>query len=595
MRRSGIALGMALCLGVALPRTAAAGGNEFPAGGTRGLGRGGTEFARGDDATIMNRNPALLADLWGGTAISGAHFLLVDSCFRATGGYGMGGKGNDVIDAGDGPVYLQAPAGSTDLKGKKLKTFSGEPYPDVCYSGPLPILPSVAFSLKLAPDLGVGLGFFPPDITALNQFGHRDGTVDTDKGSRPSPTRYFRSHLNTSFFTLLAAAGYRFSDMLRVGGGFQWNVVAYESTTWARPTPDLSMRNDVKVDTYGRDLFVPGFIASVHVVPHDNLDVALGFKWSDRIKSRAKIDLTTGAFGTGEPFFYLDQAGNMQGVSGAAPHTTHNQKGSVSSPPIWAPQLTLGVRYADRMAPRVTTATWDESHLAAGREVQDSMATERWDVEANAIVYFNSVNDEQVFTTDGGAGAAKVTLVEMQPDGSRIPLTANIGTCSKWNAKAVRCDGSWQVPTRWKGKTQLSLRAGGDYNLLPSVLAVRAGVSYETDGADVEYLDITNYMLGRIGLHTGFTLRVAGHTDLSFAFAYFLQPDVRLDPNPHTPLLPKYQTAEYNYKPGKHDGVGRLEVPYGERLADPDGPYYANIGSYHFKLSVVSVTLAQHF
>jgi hypothetical protein len=591
MRRTGFGLAL-WCAVLAWPRMAAAGGTEFPAGGTRGLGRGGTEFARADDASIMNRNPALLADLWGGTALSSFHFLLVDSCFHATGGYGNRLSGTDVINVGGKTYVLPAPTGGTDLDGGKIPTLLGEPYPEVCYSGPMPVLPTVAVSLKLAPDLGVGFGFFPPDIAALNQWGNRDGTVETDKGLRPSPTRYFRSHLNTSFFTLLGAVGYRFSDLLRVGFGFQWNLVAYESTTWARATNTLNIRDDVRVDTFGKDLFIPGVVASVHVVPHENLDVALGFKWSDRIRSDVKVDLTTGAFGTGEPFFYLDEFGNMQGKSGTVPNTSHNQKGTVNSPPIWAPQLSMGVRYAQRLKPRVTSETWEARHAAAGREVEDSMVTERWDVELNGIVYLNSVNDQQEFTTTG----ANVTLLEAQPTGDTVPLPTNVGTCSKYNAAAGRCEGVWRVPTRWHGKTQLSLRAGGDYNLFPGLLALRAGVSYETDGADVEYLDITRYMLGRIGVHSGFTVRIADRTDVSFAFAHFFQEDVRLQQDQNTPqLLPIYQSEKYNYKPGKHDGISRLEVSYGNRAIDVDGPFFANFGNYHYKLSVLSASLTQHF
>jgi len=46
-----------------LPPSAHAGGPEFPAGGTRSLGRGGAGFLRADDPSIMTRNPAALADL----------------------------------------------------------------------------------------------------------------------------------------------------------------------------------------------------------------------------------------------------------------------------------------------------------------------------------------------------------------------------------------------------------------------------------------------------------------------------------------------------------------------------------------------------
>ena len=98
---------MAACL----PRTAQAGGTEFPADGTRGLGRGGARAARADDPTIMTRNPAGLALLWDDQALLGAHLLLVDACMLPTGAYGVGIKGNAAFDLGEGPIYLRAGAG----------------------------------------------------------------------------------------------------------------------------------------------------------------------------------------------------------------------------------------------------------------------------------------------------------------------------------------------------------------------------------------------------------------------------------------------------------------------------------------------------
>jgi long-subunit fatty acid transport protein len=584
------------------PSRAMAGGNEFPGGGARALGRGATDFTRADDPAVMNRNPALLADLWDDQAMAGVNILLASSCFHPTGGFdpGLGSGGEALRDPDGNVIYFQAQKGDTDLKGKPLEGFADEPYPSSCYSGPTMVLPTLALTRKLSPDLGVGLGFFPPDITALNQWGRRDGWIETPNGWRPNPARYFRSHLNVSFFTALAAAGYRVSDLLRVGGGFEWNVVAFESTTWARPTPDLVMRNDVKVDTFGRDLFIPGIILSAHIVPVDNLDVALGFKWSDRVKSKAKLDLTTGAFGTGAPFQYYDSTHTLQTVTGAVPYTMHNQLGSVSSPPIWAPQLTLGVRYAQRIEPRVHDAEWKKAHEANRDRVQDSMATERWDVEANAVVYFNSVNDVQMFTSDAKT-SAQVDLVEAQAGNKIVHLPAHVGTCNKLDKKTKECLGQWEVPTYFHGHTQLSLRAGGDYNLLPGVLAMRAGFTFETDGQDPSYLNITNYMLGRMGLHAGVTWRIAGKTDISVGYAHFFQKDMRLDVNPTAPQIsPRYtdtaaNRAKYNYDPKAADAVGRVEVPYGAMDKNTEGPNFVNPGTYFYHLDVLSISATQHF
>ena len=153
-----------------LPSPAAAGGNEFPAGGTRNLGRGGSGFTRADDPNVMVRNPALLADLWSNMALTGVHLLLPDSCFQATGNYGWNVKNQGVVNFGDGPLVSNV-MGATQPDGTPLPNLGSEPYPKVCYNGPLPILPTIAVTLKLGPNWGIGLGFFPipagvpPEIT----------------------------------------------------------------------------------------------------------------------------------------------------------------------------------------------------------------------------------------------------------------------------------------------------------------------------------------------------------------------------------------------------------------------------------------------
>ncbi|MFI5307171.1 MAG: hypothetical protein ACHQ53_07465, partial [Polyangiales bacterium] len=191
------------------PRSASAGGPEFPAGGTRSLGRGAAGFARADDPSLMTRNPALLSELWDDQALIGAHFVLPKACFTPTGAQGWSVRSPDVSNFGNGPVFLQAQPGDKDLNGKPLKGYQDDPYPTVCYKGGAIFLPQVALTMKLSPDLGVGLGFFPPDASAINQWGNRDGTVDTPDGKRPNPLRYYRSHLNFSFFSILSAVGYR--------------------------------------------------------------------------------------------------------------------------------------------------------------------------------------------------------------------------------------------------------------------------------------------------------------------------------------------------------------------------------------------------
>ncbi|HEX2678611.1 MAG TPA: hypothetical protein VHM19_18290, partial [Polyangiales bacterium] len=403
---------------------------------------------------------------------------------------------------------------------------------------------------------------------------------------------------NTSFLTALTAVGYRPTDWLRIGVGFQWTMVAFTSYTYARPTPDLNVRNDIRTKADGKDLFIPGLIASVHVVPNDSLDIAAGFKWSDRVRGDTSLDLTAGSFGTGRAF--TDSDGKTYGST--VPTTAKNQLGSVDSPPIWVPQLSFGVRYADRLVPRTTTKSWEAAHLATAPDVQDHMATERFDVEADAVVYFNSANDQSSFSNDAQK-AAMLQIVPVDAMGNKLPAQqAHVGECTKWDAMHVKCLGQWKVPLVLGGKNQVSLRVGGDYNVLPDFFTVRAGMSYETNGINPEYFDVTTYMMGRTGLHAGFTLRLFDKTDFSFAFAHFIQKSIRLQINPKMQFSPRYYKNAmgvddpavgkmYNYVPGKHDGVAKWEAPYGNDF----GPNFVNAGSYYYDLDVVSFALSQHF
>jgi long-subunit fatty acid transport protein len=593
------------------PGAAMAGGPEFPAGGTRSLGRGAAGFLRADDPSTMTRNPALLADLVDDQAMLGAHFLLPKACFTPTGAQGWSVKNEDVSNFGDGPVFQQAQKGDTDLNGKPLKGYQDDPFPTVCYKGGAIFLPQLALSMKLSPDLGVGIGFFPPDASAINQWGNRDGTIDTPDGKRPNPLRYYRSHLSFSFFSILSAIGYRVADWLKIGAAFQWNVAAFQATTWTTALSNRDPHNDIRTDVFGRDLFIPGFIASVESSPVENLDVAAGFKWSDRVVSKAKLDLTAGAFGTGQVFHYVDAMGNMHAVGSSIPTTTYNQPGTVNSPPIWVPQLSFGVRYADRLKPKPQDR--EKAKLLASPKVEDHMATERWDIEADAIYYFSSAFDYQGFTDRN----ATLTLRNIDAATGVVSNTAaNVGRCTTpLDPKSHLCPGDRVVKTINGGKNQITARVGGDYNVFPGIFAIRAGVSYETDGQKVEFLNVMNYMMRRLGIHGGFTLRVADKTDISFGFAHFIQRKVKLQVNDvsATNLYPrKYKTADYHFQPGLgvadfegnaapgkngFDGIAGVEVPNGDasQPIDKTGPDFVNAGSYFYNLDVASLTFTQHF
>jgi long-subunit fatty acid transport protein len=594
-------------LATVAPQRAHAGGGEFPAGGTRSLGRGAAALARADDPSVMIDNPALLADLWQDQALLGAHLALLRSCFRPTGAYGVGATpSDDVSNFGDGPIYLEAGEGDTDLRGRPLERYADQPFPRECYDGPAPFLPQLALTVKASDRLGLGLGFFPPDSPRLPQLGRRDGTLDTPRGRRPDPVRYLQSNETVSFFTLLAAAGYRLGPALSIGLGLRWTLLAFDTTQFVAFSQGVNPRNDLRADVFGRDLFVPSATASLQLKPFSALDVAFTASWSDRIRANAKLDTLASAFGTGEVFEYVDASDGRRAVAGAIPTLTPNRRIRVDVPAIWTPKIALGVRFADRLKPLSRDPA--AAKRAAGPTVEDAMEDERWDLEADAVYYFASAYDQTRVT----ARDADVSVRSINVDGTVIESPFYVGTCV--DPAVNPAPGTDPCPkhvraghTEHGGRNQLSLRAGGDYNPLPGLLALRAGVSYETDGQDVELYSPLQYRLSSVGLHAGFTLRVAHKTDVSVGYAHFIHRDVRLQVNPESRYPRRYKSPEYNFAPGlgepdisgEHgeerrdfDGIARADLPNGD---DIPGPLFINAGSFSSGLDVLSVSFTQHY
>ncbi len=140
----------------------------------------------------------------------------------------------------------------------------------------------------------------------------------------------------------------------------------------------------------------------------------------------------------------------------------------------------LALRYADRLKPRVDGARGN------------TMTDERWDLEFDATYIVSS------------------QFQNISVDIPTLPLLVVNGLNS-------------DLPHKWKD--QLSLRLGGDYNVIPSVLALRAGMHYETSAVDGSYMGIDFQPAQRLGLHGGLTVRL-GRVDVSAGYAHIFQETV---------------------------------------------------------------------
>lgn len=456
-----------------------AGGLEIPAPGTQALGRGGAFVARADDPMALYYNPANLADLSGIQLTLQSHLIFYNACFERTGTYGGDARGD-----------VRSSAFGSESAFGTLNTVGEMPLPRVCNSGPVGPTPELILTWRVLPQLGLSIGLVSPAAV-----GHTVWGEDTTRGGRtyrgttnelPSPSRYnlVEEQLLIAFPTI--GAGYSPHPRVRLGLAFGSGFGLFSFDTVTRAGRGEEFSGDVFSELSASDKFIPRITASVHVVPHDNLDVTLGFIWTDDVRAEGDLKLTTG--------YYRETPLEELTIPGVI----------LEAPQPW--QAYLGIRYADRITPRTRDA--NAASRVSGR-VEDKMSNERWDIEVDIQYEYNSRVDAFVANLprcDGGPSCAGDRWQILATDGFIAPLPPDI-----------------ILPHQWKD--QLSLRIGGDYNIVPGLIAARLGFSYETRGVSEGFEQLDFLPFQRFGLHAGATVRL-GNFDISIAYAHLFQSTV---------------------------------------------------------------------
>ena len=156
-------------------------------------------------------------------------------------------------------------------------------------------------------------------------------------------------------------------------------------------------------------------------------------------------------------------------------------------------QFTLGARYADRVRPR---------RDVNGHRHADSLHDENWDLELNLV--YEQLSQVQDFVVSSPAGSSTT----LQPGGGAAPVV-------------VPLPNPIPLPHGWSDL--LTMRLGGDVNVIPDQFALRAGVSFELP-VDQRYRRYASndFIAGwRFGAHVGASLRVDSF-DFSLAYVFFL-------------------------------------------------------------------------
>lgn len=503
---------------------------EFPDNGSEQMARGGAWVARASDPLAAFYNPAGLAGQDTRLTLQG-NIAIQNTCFSRI------KASNDTTVDGVDP---------------------GKAYPKVCNDGAPGFGPQLAMSIKVSDRIGVGVAVLGPSGVAGNKWPefNPDGT--------PAPQRYLLTSGNALVLTPTLAIGARVLDTLRVGASFQWGIAtvqfaaASDSLNGNNSTPSA---NDVKALLLAKDYFIPGFTLGTIWSPHTMLDVAGWYKWSAPIDASGDVAtyanyyrpaVAKNGMDNQVAFGYTKDPG-CDTTPPAASGICGPDKGSVKVPiPM---EAKLGFRFHKPVA-------------NADPKRRDPMSQDVWDVEADFTWANNSAFDVLQVRFPGNADGSGI--IPVNGTGGNLPPNAD-------------------VPHHFKDV--VGLRVGGDWNVLPDQLAIRAGAFGETKGQDDAYQNIDFMGGARVGLSLGGTYRIKfgkaekkSALEISAGFMHMFVTD---------------QSGGGGVRALAGVGCNASTQPPGETCAD-GGPKYrtvwaANLGTITNALNVINVGLSYRF
>ena len=465
-----------------IPCSSKAGGTGYAGAGSKGLGRAGAFAVKADDTSALLYNPANLAIIPGVQFGAGTHISFSRACFDRAGTYGDSElhEGSDLELTT--PQYESAYGSATD------ENIMNAEFPNVCNSASPQIIPDLGLTWRVHPKVGLGVGVVVPPGVGNLKFGGMDssnnklGIVSAAGRSLPAPTRYMLLDTEQMAFFPSIAIGYSPIPMLRLGLTAGWGIVLVKQRTIAKPLQGEWFATDSLTQMDVKDTFLPRLTVSLLVEPLEKiLQTMLYFTWQDDVKAEGSITYTTGYYSTAEGG-YIDKA--------KASHVT------MTLPQPW--QAGFGIRL---VVPRGVDKSTLKAREAKKRPT-DGMLTEIADVELDAIYEINRRVDAAIITQE-----SVYIQPFMEPGDLELPR------------KTIR---------NFVWRDQVSLRLGGDVNVLPDRLALRWGFHYETHGV-VEGWEQLNIMpFQRVGLHAGATLRV-WRMDINLGYGFIYQFPVTLD------------------------------------------------------------------
>lgn len=395
------------------------------------------------------------------------------------------------------------------------------------------LLEGVGPLLAVSTDLGrargpvFALGVFGP--SGLHRTTYTQGGRDTDEPALVhlrdaagkervtwAPSRYDLVDDQLEVLYVTPAVAFEVAPGLRVAASLQWVFARLSFTTYGALLADdpggLAIRNRATAV----DPFTPAAVVAVQARPLRTLEIGASFRWSAGLDAAGDLEIGVTRLADGrEQFLGRDRVGIDLSVGQAA-------------------ELRTGVRW------------WLPGRV---RPVGDPMVDEVLDLELDWVFETNSAIEAITIRSDDPirlCGSQGEACMEAPPVG-RVGL-----------------------PHRFRDTH--ALRAGGDWNVLPGRLAVRAGASWESAAAPDSLTLLDFAAFERFGLHAGATVRL-GMLDLSVAAAH---------------LFHESRTVEH--------GAARVASPSGlcDPAADPS-TCITNEGRHASSIDMISASASVRF
>lgn len=434
---------------------------EFPDNGSEQMARGGAWVARASDPLAAFYNPAGLA--------------------------GQNTRLTLQMNLNFGHTCFTRQKSAFDTSQEPLADSNGV-FPRVCNDvAPFPN-PQIAFTYRVTDRIGAAIAILGPSGVGTSTWPR---FVNDGQGQpQPSPNRYLMTDGNTFFLTPTVAVGAEIIDGLRLGASLQWGIAKAKLASGAPAVNQDNANprgNDVESTIIASDYFVPGFTLGALYSPTDFFDVAGWYKWSDSIKARGD------AYTQANYYQPAVAAGNISGIKDGDTSqancnfndsTTACGNGNNAFLHLAVPmEAKLGFRFHKPRHKMVETDP--NTGIIKKSHSRDPIADDIFDVELDGTWANNSTIDaiEIRFPGDANGNGA----IPVNGTGGTIPPIADL-------------------PTNFKDV--FGLRLGGDYNVLPDQLALRAGTFYETKAQNSQYQSLAFMGGQRIGLAAGGTYRI---------------------------------------------------------------------------------------